>query len=186
MLVQQLLQMEYLIQMLSNLLQLIVHQCPILLFLAQSFSLLLRRLVPHQELVEHGLPRQPLLSHAERLRQQIPHQRCLFDVILVPALLIVIHPLRRPIRIPERQVLDVVAHHLCPARRKVILHLLHRHQRALSSQHIHQPRLSTAVVTHNRQLLPCKQLKVNRRTHPHLRMTHHSAFHFNDFLHISF
>ena len=183
MLIQQLLQMEYLIQMLSNLLQILVHQHPILLFLTQSFSLLLRRLVTHQKLVKHCLSRQSLLRYAERLCQQILHQWSLLNVILVPTLLVVVHPLIRAIRIPERQILDVVAHHLRLARSEIILHPLHRHQRTLSHQHIHQSRLAAAVVTHNGQLFTSQQLKVDRSPHPHLRMTHHSTLYLDNLLH---
>ena len=186
MLVEQLLQMENLIQMLLHLLQFSVHLLPVLRLLTQAFGLLLRRLIPHHKLVKHRLPRQSLLSHTERLRQQVPHQRRLLNVILVPSLLIVVHPLVRAIRIPERQVLHIVAHQLCLARCKVILHPVHRHQCTLTRQHIHQPRLAAAIVTYNRQLFASQQLEVDGCVHPKLRMSHHSTLYLDNLLHILF
>ena len=116
------------------------------------------------------------------LFEQLPYGRRFFvDFRLVPSQLQVIR-LLGAIRVAEGDVLDIVAHHLLGRRGEVVFRIMHQ-QGMGACDDIYQHRLSSAVGSHNGNMLTVAKTEIDGLCQPPGGHTRHSLFYVDNLLH---
>ena len=113
---------------------------------------------------------QPCIGILIEALQKLPCSRSILcDVVLIPALLIIIGIVLVAIGIAEGDVLQVLADESEFARREVILNFVEE-QGIMTRQYLYEPRLPCSIVAHDSYLLTSEYLQVDGFCHPPKRM----------------
>ena len=117
-----------------------------------------------------------------RLLQEFPDGGVIVDIVLVPALLVIISAIVGTVRVVECDMLKVVVDHLRLARSEIIFHGIHE-QGMLSRDDVDEHGLTRSIIPHNGQALTVASREVNRFRQPIKRMAGNAVVYINDFLH---